>query len=124
MKLRYARHTNNLDRLVDFYLNVVGLSHLGEFKNHDDYDGVFLGLPDFDWHLEFTQSAYKAEHYPDRDDLLVFYLRSDVELQEILIRARRFGVSPVVSKNPYWNEHGVELTDPDGFGLVLSIRHT
>ena len=41
MKFRYARHTNNLDTLIDFYQNVIGLEKLGGFKDHNGYDGVF-----------------------------------------------------------------------------------
>ncbi|BBI65852.1 hypothetical protein PKHYL_00430 [Psychrobacter sp. KH172YL61] len=46
MKFRYARHTNNLGTLIDFYQNIIGLEKLGGFKDHNGYDGVFLGFPD------------------------------------------------------------------------------
>ncbi|AOY44171.1 MULTISPECIES: hypothetical protein [Psychrobacter] len=48
MKFRYARHTNNLGTLIDFYQNIIGLEKLGGFKDHNGYDGVFLGFPDQD----------------------------------------------------------------------------
>ncbi|MER2163157.1 MAG: hypothetical protein ABS921_03445 [Psychrobacter alimentarius] len=61
MKFRYAQHTNNLDSFISFYQNIIGLEKLGGFKDHNGYDGVFLGLPNQDWHLEFTYSNNKAD---------------------------------------------------------------
>lgn len=122
MKFRYARHTNNLDTLIDFYQNIIGLEKLGGFKDHSDYDGVFLGFPNQDWHMEFTYSANKANHHPDRDDLIVFYLDSEEEIKTIIDRAKQADILPVTSQNPYWNENGIELTDPDGFGVILTIN--
>ena len=122
MKFRYARHTNNLDTLIDFYQNIIGLEKLGGFKDHNGYDGVFLGFPDQDWHMEFTYSADKANHHPDRDDLIVFYLDSEEEIQAIIDRAKQADILPTTSQNPYWNENGIELTDPDRFGVILTIN--
>ena len=41
MKYCYARHSNNLDTLIDFYQNIIGLEKRGGFKDHNGYDGVF-----------------------------------------------------------------------------------
>lgn len=122
MKFRYARHTNNLDSLISFYQNIIGLKKLGGFKDHNGYDGVFLGLPNQDWHLEFTYSNNKADHHPDRDDLIVFYLDSEEEVQTIIDRAKQADILPITSQNPYWHENGIELTDPDGFGMILTVN--
>lgn len=122
MKFRYARHTNNLVDLINFYQNIIGLEKLGSFTEHNGYDGTFLGLPEQDWHLEFTQSTNKVDHNPDRDDLIVFYLDNEEQIQTILSKAKQAGVLPVTSQNCYWNDKGTELTDPDGFGVMLTIR--
>jgi hypothetical protein len=37
----------------------------------------------------------------------------------MLNKARKAGVPEVKAKNPYWNEHGITLVDPDGFRVVL-----
>lgn len=47
MKLRFARHTNDLDKIKSFYINVLGFQLLGEFTNHDNYDGIFIGKTNF-----------------------------------------------------------------------------
>ena len=122
MKFRYARHTNHLDILINFYQNIIGLERLGCFKDHNGYDGVFLGFPDQDWHMEFTYSANQADHHSDRDDLIVFYLDSEAQIQTILRKAKQADILPITSKNPYWNENGIELTDPDGFGVILTVN--
>lgn len=122
MKFRYARHTNNLDNLVNFYQNIIGLEKLGGFKDHNGYDGIFLGFSDQDWHMEFTYSNDKATHHPDRDDLVVFYLDSEEKIQAVISKAKQADILPVTSQNPYWNENGIELTDPDGFGIILTVK--
>lgn len=119
MKFRSARHTNNLTPIIAFYTEIVGLSVLGNFKDHDGYDGVFLGLPGADWHLEFTTSTEPANHKPDEDDLLVFYPASAEEHAAITERFAKHNIPPVEPKNPYWKVNGTLYIDPDGFGVMI-----
>jgi catechol 2,3-dioxygenase-like lactoylglutathione lyase family enzyme len=121
---RYARHTQNLEAIIAFYTSVLGLSVLGSFENHDTYDGVFLGMENESWHLEFTTSPDIPEHVPDEDDVLVFYVRTEKEQQAIARKAYLHGCSSVKSKNPYWQEHGIQIQDPDDFGIILAVRRT
>jgi len=120
MKFRAARHTNNLQAIADFYINLLGLKLLGEFKNHEGYHGVFIGLPGDAWHLEFTISADVPLHQPDNDDLLVFYPDTEKEKDGILERLKQAGVTVVIAKNPYWNNNGHTFLDPDGFRIVIA----
>ena len=83
MNFRYARHTNNLKTLVEFYTQIIGLEKLGEFKDHSNYNGVFLGIQKLNWHIEFTESNENANHKSDEDDLLVFYLESEDEFDQL-----------------------------------------
>lgn len=119
MKFRIARHTTDIDAIEQFYVEFLGLERLGEFQGHDGYDGIFIGLPDHDWHLEFTVSDHAPDHKPDDDDLLVFYSRNTVEHQAILERAKNKGGKPVSSRNPYWEKKGQTFQDPDGFKVVI-----
>ncbi|MEP6611010.1 MAG: VOC family protein [Mucilaginibacter sp.] len=121
MKFRTARHTKDLNRIIDFYGRVLGLKVLGEFKDHENYDGVFLGIPGTDWHLEFTTSGITPAHYPDNDDLLVFYAESVEEFIRIKERFTANRVRPVTPKNPYWKNNGITFVDPDGFRIVISV---
>lgn len=120
MTFRYARHTNNLDLLKSFYIDVLGLELLGGFENHNGYDGIFIGKPDENWHLEFTQSDEVANHSFDEDDLLVFYPNSKLEFEMIHDKLVANKIDFIESKNPFWNENGKMILDPDGYGIVIS----
>ena len=122
MKFRYARHTNNLKSISEFYRKVIGLEKLGGFENHSNYSGVFFGVPNLDWHLEFTESDIKTNRISDEDDLLVFYVNSDEELQAIVRDAMKLGIKSVKSRNPYWQINGIEFKDPDDFGIIIRVK--
>ncbi|MFY7739263.1 MAG: VOC family protein [Flavobacterium sp.] len=120
MTFRYARHTNNLEQLKSFYIDVLGLELLGGFENHNGYDGVFIGKQEENWHLEFTQSDEVPNHTFDDDDLLVFYPNSKLEFDLLKEKLEHHSVQFVISKNPYWSENGIQFLDPDGFGIIIS----
>jgi len=120
MEFRCARHTDNLKSVTDFYTNILGLEVLFSFENHNNYSGAFIGKPDHSWHLEFTSSKTKAEHAFDAEDLLVFYPTEKAEYDKIIERIEANGIDKVKPSNPYWNENGVMIQDPDGFGIIVS----
>ena len=116
MQLRHARHTNRLEEVVRFYRDGLGLPELGRFEGHGGNDGVFLAVPGSDAHLEFTSGGAHGPPSAHPETLLVFYLGSE----DAVARAcERVGAAPVEPANPYWREHGVTLSDPDGFLVVL-----
>ena len=55
VRVRWARPTDRLDEVVAFYTDGLGLQELGRFEGHAGYDGVLVGLPGSDYHLEFTR---------------------------------------------------------------------
>jgi catechol 2,3-dioxygenase-like lactoylglutathione lyase family enzyme len=120
MVLRVARHTNDLEKLENFYVNILGFERLGGFQNHNSYDGVFIGKSGLDWHFEFTQSEEKANHTFDEDDVIVLYFETILEYNLLLYRLIANSISIISSKNPYWNENGKMFLDPDGFRIVIS----
>lgn len=122
MKFRMARHTNKLEKIINFYSNLLGLEILGSFSDHDFYDGVFLGKQGLDWHLEFTVSDHHPIHTPDEDDLLVFYFDTDEEYKKTINRLTMAGIKKEEAKNPYWNKNGILFKDPDGFGVIISMN--
>ena len=105
-----------MDELVRFYRDGLGLPEIGRFAEHEGYDGVFLGLPGTDAHLEFTSGGDHQPPEPHPETLLVLYLGSQEAVDET---CRRLGNQPVEAANPYWNEHGVTVVDPDGFRIVV-----
>ncbi|MBP7556769.1 MAG: VOC family protein [Chitinophagaceae bacterium] len=120
MILRVARHTSDLQRIIQFYTEILQLKVLGGFNGHEGYDGVFLGMEGLPWHLEFTSSAEKADHRFDEDDLLVFYPTTQQEFERILNSVVANQVEVVKPKNPYWVSNGVLIKDPDGHGVIIS----
>ncbi len=119
MQVRFARHTARLEKVVRFYRDGLGLPELGSFRGHDGYDGVFLGLPGTDAHLEFTSGGDHDAPAPHPESLLVLYL-GDTHAVEAIVS--RVDSEPVEPANPYWRRHAVTLADPDGFGVVLVSR--
>ncbi|WP_317897979.1 hypothetical protein [Aurantibacillus circumpalustris] len=120
MKFRLARHTNSIEELANFYVKIIGLDLLDEFKNHSGYDGVFIGKNNLDWHLEFTQTIEKVNHTFDDDDLLVFYPGTQSEYDEIIVRINKNNITHSVPKNPYWQTNGITIQNPDGHYVIIS----
>lgn len=118
MKFRLARHTTNLAAIQHFYHEMLGLEILGGFEKHSAYDGLFLGIKGESWHLEFTVSNDKPNHFPDEDDLLVFYVGK--EFEAVIARLRANSYKEMSAKNPYWKENGHLFLDPDGFGVMIA----
>jgi GNAT superfamily N-acetyltransferase len=116
MQLRVARHTDDLDALVRFYRDGVGLAEIGRFSGHAGYDGVFLEVPGTGAHLELTAGGDRGAPVPHPESLLVLYVGNQDSVDAI---AARLGTPPVVAANPYWATHGVTVEDPDGFRVVL-----
>lgn len=120
MHLRIARHTDQLEQLTKFYCELLQLELLGSFKDHDNYDGVFIGMSGSNWHIEFTQSNKSPEHSFDEDDILVFYPLNNKDYQKILNKITQLDIPIETSANPYWNRHGVQISDPDGYKIIIS----
>ena len=124
MTIRFARHTTDLEKIKSFYLEVLGLELLGRFENHDGYDGLFIGKPCLDWHLEFTTSAETPQHTFDEDDLLVLYPKTMAEYNALVTRLQENHIPTIPSKNPYWNTNGLQFLDPDGYRILISNLKT
>ncbi len=122
MTFRYARHTDDLIKIEQFYTEIVGLEKLGHFENHNNYNGIFLGQKNSNWHLEFTSSSEHPKSKFDEDDILVFYVNSEIELTRIKQTIENKCITLEVSKNPYWNANGIMVSDPDNFKVVFSIK--
>ncbi|WP_197207896.1 VOC family protein [Cytobacillus firmus] len=120
VQFRIARPTNQLDKLIAFYEEGLGLKRVGEFWNHEGYDGIMFGLPDSQYHLEFTQSKEKMVlPQPAKELLLVFYVGDRLERDNIADRLAALGYLETEPENPYWSRGGLTFEDPDGWRIVL-----
>lgn len=118
--LRVARPTGHMAEVVRFYRDGVGLEVIGSFADHDGFDGVMLGQPGAEWHLEFTHCrGHELGRAPSAEDLLVFYLPDAAEWQQAVDRMVACGFHPVKSFNPYWDVRGKTFEDADGYRIVL-----
>ena len=120
LKLRVARPTYDLNAVLRFYRDGLGLQVLTSFTGHNGFDGVMLGHPEAPYHLEFThQSGHRVGRAPTADNLLVFYLPDYAVWQAAVQRMLDHGFAPVSAYNPYWDEQGKTFEDPDGYRVVL-----
>jgi catechol 2,3-dioxygenase-like lactoylglutathione lyase family enzyme len=118
--MRVARPVVDMAESLRFYVEILGLGHLGGFEDHEGYSGAFVGVEGAQWHLEFTsQAGGSAAGAPSDEDLLVLYL----PVEQLLAAAARLteaGVETVRHENPYWAQAGASVfRDPDGYLLVL-----
>src|SRR5690348_12348585 len=105
--LRIARPTDNLDSIAQMYVDGLGFERLFEFKDHDGFDGVILGLRSHSYHLEFTKCEHeRAGRAPTKDNLLVFYIPNKSDWSQICNSMEKAGFTCVTSFNPYWDVSG------------------
>ena len=120
MQIRIARPTDKLEKNIKFYTEGLGLKVIGSFKGHDGYDGVMIGLPDKSYHLEFTTHVDGSPcPAPTKDNLLVFYIPHKTIIDDICYKLFKMGYNSVPPENPYWEEKGITIEDPDGWRVVL-----
>ena len=120
-QVRIARPTDQLDAVVDFYRDGLGLLELERFAGHAGYRGVLLGLPDVEHHLEFTEHVHGSPGLaPSRDNLLVLSFDGLERVHDVAARLDQSGRAAAVPENPYWAQHGaITVEDPDGWRVVL-----
>jgi catechol 2,3-dioxygenase-like lactoylglutathione lyase family enzyme len=120
VQVRTARPTDRLDEVVAFYRDGLGLQEVASFQGHEGYDGVMLGLPGREYHLEFTRHVCGSPcRAPSNDNLLVLYIPDRPAIDRIVGRLGAMGYHPVPPENPYWSGRGVTIPDPDGWRVVL-----
>ncbi|WP_225094701.1 VOC family protein [Streptomyces sp. CoH27] len=120
--VRFARPTARYDDVLVFYRDVLGLPVLAQWRDHQGYDGVVLGLPGTPVHMELLQHGDPPRiPEPHPENQLVLYLRDPEAVSVAVRRLTEAGHSPVPSANPYWPDHGAVLfEDPDGWHIVLA----
>ena len=117
---RIARPAQNLLETERFYVLGLGFQKLGEFKDHDGFDGVMLGDPHFGFHLEFTFfKDHPVAPSISLEDLFICYIPDEQLWLEKKLNLHHLGYSTVTSFNPYWDQKGVTFLDPNGYRIVL-----
>ncbi|MCB0326749.1 MAG: VOC family protein [Bdellovibrionales bacterium] len=123
MKLRIARPSVDLAKAEEFYCSILGMKKLGSFHGHDGFDGIMLGFEGHPYHIEFTiHHSNQIMPTPTVEDLLVFYIPDPQKWNEFLGRIQSEDITPVQSHNPYWDQKGITIVDPDGYRIVITNR--
>lgn len=118
--LRVARPTVRLSEITEMYRAGLGFETIGQFFDHDGFDGIILGHPGHPYHLEFTtKRGHTAGDAPSREHLLVFYIPDAHEWQTRCARMTTAGFRRVPSFNPYWDVTGRTFEDLDRYRVVL-----
>jgi catechol 2,3-dioxygenase-like lactoylglutathione lyase family enzyme len=118
---RVARPSRDLEAAERFWVEGLGLQVL--FRAAEDGAALLMvGWPGAAWHLELVGDPHgDTPPAPTEEDLLVLYLDEPAG-DEIVARLVASGGRRVTARNPYWEEWGVTIADPDGYRLVLSSR--
>ncbi|MGW1349513.1 VOC family protein [Streptomyces sp. NPDC002409] len=123
--IRLARPSRDLAAAERFWADGLGLTVLYRAdadRSPGMHDLLMVGHPEASWHLELVHGGdHPVEPRPTDDDLLVLYFDGPVP-DGTVRRLPAHGGTRVPSPNPYWNEWGVTVEDPDGYRLVLCRR--
>ena len=119
-QLRIARPTSSFDAIRKFYQTGFGLDFLGEFKDHEGFDGIMLGHSEWPYHFEFTLHRNSpVKPTPTQEDLIVFYIPNKGDWKRTIDKLEVAGFSSIQSFNPYWDKFGKTFEDPDGYRIVI-----
>ncbi|MFF9145920.1 VOC family protein [Streptomyces sp. NPDC014861] len=122
--VRIARPSRDLAAAERFYVGGLGLAVLWRSTASEPgtHDLLMVGPRDGGWHFELTRDpAAPLDPTPTVDDLFVVYLGEPPD-EALVARLVEAGGTRVASHNPYWDEYGVTVEDPDGYRLVLCSR--
>ena len=115
MKIRIARPSTNLEKVKNFYCEILGFKLLGSFENHEGFDGIMIGHPKSNYHLEFTYNKFhQIQLQTTEEDHLVFYISNKSDWVKLTNQIESKGISPIGSSYPYWDRNGKTYKDPDG----------
>jgi hypothetical protein len=118
--IRVARACADVDALADQYARGLGFEVLGQWRDHEGFDGAVLGHPRAPYHLEFIHAHDERKPPPPHpENLLVFYLPDAADWTERCGAAEAAGFRRVPNANPYWERVGRTYADCEGGRVIL-----
>ncbi len=122
--VRIARPSRNLAAAERFYVEGLGFKVLqrGSGTSTGERNLLMVGLPGSAWHFELIHdTARTIDPVLTPDDLWVLYLDASVD-PALIERIEQAGGKHVPAHNPWWDQVGVTIEDPDGYRLALCER--
>ncbi|MCD0484870.1 VOC family protein [Streptacidiphilus sp. ASG 303] len=123
-RIRIARPSRDLVAAERFSVEGLGLDVPWRTTGRvsGGHDLVMPGLPGGSWHFEPTHDPERPpEPTPTVDDLFVLHPGTAVD-DALVDRFVAAGGTRAAAHNPYWDEYGATVADPDGYRLVLCSR--
>ncbi len=124
-QVRISRPTNQLNNVLRFYCEGLGLARIFSFaEDAAGYSGLILGLPGLPYHLEFCTHprGFLNCQPPTLDNLLVFYLETPIDLKNLEQHMNQLGYKASQATNPHWDQNGITFEDPDGWRVVIMLQ--
>jgi len=106
--VRIARATMRLAEIRNFYRDVLMLTVIAKFDDHDGFSGVMLGDSAENYHFEFTCETEGVRLPPPSEEQLGVLYLEDEAWNAYVARVRDHGIAVVRAHN-----------DPDGYRIVL-----
>ena len=118
--VRIARPVRNIALSTAMYTQGLALRKVGDFVDHDGFDGVMLEAPGKGFHFEFTHCRNNPiTPHTTPEDLLVFYVPSQDDWKARCQAMLDAGFLEVEPYNPYWKQNGRTFQDADGYRVVI-----
>lgn len=118
--MRVARPVTDLDVTQKMYCSGLDLTVLGQFRDHEGFDGVMLGSPSMSYHFEFTRHlSHQVQPSSTTEDLIVLYEPDEVKWLDMCQKLEVAGFVRVASCNPFWDVRGKTFQDADGYRVVI-----
>ncbi len=120
-KLRLARSTNQLERLIDFYCGGLGYEVLDRYEEQRGWDGVICGHRDWPYQFEFSQKRQHEEvpGAPTPNHFVVISIPDREEWKAVLGRLFDQGFQQVTNPQLYADGDSAAFEDPDGYRVVV-----
>ncbi|WP_349678282.1 VOC family protein, partial [Flavobacterium sp. UBA4854] len=61
-----------------------------------------------------------AKHTFDEDDVMVLYPKTIADYDKLVNKLTKYNIAVIRALNPFWNENGKMIQDPDGYRIVIS----
>ncbi len=121
--MRLVRHTNHLKEMLFFYHEMLDFKVIENFDSKYGYNGSVLQKTGESWQLEIVSSKISPRHLCDEEDLMILCYPSLKRVEQILEKLQLHKYRRLAPTNPFWEERGLLVKDPDGYRILLCVEN-